>query len=329
MYWIKKEKENATVTDFYTEVIGDALGSIGEKVFFSYEWDEITPEKSDTVIVITAPNAIKAYAKRLKYIYWSQGVWPEESYMRHKSIVRLKVCGAIEKIALKHACFVFFVSDTMKIFYEQKYHLNFTGRYYIMPCSNEMMHRDSFDEPHKYKDNVFCYAGGTSVWQCFEETIALFKKIETQRKDAKLLLLVKEKEYAEELVCKYGIKNCEIDYVPVERLQKRMKNVKFGFVIRKDDSVNYVATPTKLLTYLANGIIPIYSNSLVGIDSILSRTDYKVRYENDENITDILSLIERQIDIGRIKSDYVQIYNDNYCRDEHIKRIAKIFASRN
>lgn len=328
MFWIKKEKENATVTDFYTEIIGDALKSIGEKVISAYEWDEITPEKRDTVIVITAPNAIKAYARGLKYVYWSQGVWPEESYMRHKSIIRLKACGAIEKVALKHASFVFFVSESMKKFYEQKYHLDFTGRYYIMPCSNEVIHQDSFDTPQKYVDNIFCYAGGTSVWQCFEETIALYKKIETQRKDAKLLLLVKEKEYAEKLVSKYEIQNCEIDFVPVERLQERLRNVKFGFVIRKEDPVNCVATPTKVLTYLANGIIPIYSSSLAGIDPIMSRTDYKVRYENDENITVILSLMDGQIDKYRIKSDYMEIYNDNYCRDEHIKRIAKIFESR-
>ena len=328
MFWIKKEKENATVTDFYTKIIGDALKSIGEKVIYAYEWNEITPVRRDIVIVITAPNAIKAYTKGLKYIYWSQGVWPEESYMRHKSIIRLKACGAIEKFALKHAHFVFFVSESMKGFYEQKYHLDFTGKYYIMPCSNEVMHQDSFDTPKKYSGNVFCYAGGTSVWQCFEQTIALYKKIEIHSKDAKLLLLVKEKEYAEKLVSKYEIQNCEIDFVPVERLQERLRNVKFGFVIRKEDPVNYVATPTKALTYLANGIIPIYSSSLAGIDPILSRTDYKVRYENDENITDILSLMDGQIDKYRIKSDYMEIYNDTYCRDEHIKRIAKIFESR-
>ena len=328
MFWIKKEKENATVTDFYTEIIGDALKSIGEKVISAYEWDEITPEKRDTVIVITSPNAIKAYARGLKYVYWSQGVWPEESYMRHKSIIRFKACGAIEKVALKHASFVFFVSESMKKFYEQKYHLDFTGRYYIMPCSNEVIHQDSFDTPQKYVDNIFCYAGGTSVWQCFEEMLALYKMIETQRKDARLLLLVKEKEYAEKLVSKYGIKNCEIDFVPVERLQERLRNVKFGFVIRKEDHVNYVATPTKVLTYLANGIIPIYSSSLGGIDPILSRTDYKVKYENDENITEILSLMDRQIDTSRIKSDYMKIYSDCYCRDEHIKKIAKIFEGR-
>lgn len=326
MFWIKKERENSVVTDFYTEVIAEALRTIGGKVISSYDWDEIILRKNDVVIVITALSALRVKLKGLQYIYWSQGIWPEESYMRHHNHTRLRICGAIEKYALKHAAFVLCTSEIMKRYYEQKYRIDFTGKYYIMPCSNEIIHQDSFDVLQKYQNNVFCYIGGTSVWQCFEETLALYKKIEERQKDAKLLLMIKERDYAEKLISKYGIKNYEIDYVPVEQLQLRINNAKYGFAIRNDDPVNFVATPTKIFTYLANGIVPIYSKSLMAIDLILSETDYKVRYENNENILNILSFMERPIDACRIKDDYMKIYNEYYCKDEHVKKLANIFA---
>ena len=39
MLYFEKEKENATVTDFYTEIIGDALKYIGEKVNINYDFN--------------------------------------------------------------------------------------------------------------------------------------------------------------------------------------------------------------------------------------------------------------------------------------------------
>lgn len=321
MIWIKQEKEEATVTDYYMEIIGSAFKNLGHKVIYSYSLDEIHPKEEDIVVAATAVSALKLYKKCKRLVFWAQGIWPEESLMRNGSKLRFYIASWIEKRALKKAGYVFFVSETMKEFYEKKYSLCFDGRCYIMPCSNEAFHPESFQTEGKYSGNVFCYAGGISVWQCFEQTIALYKRIEEKHGNTKLLLLVKETDKALEYLQKYGVQNYEINFVPVVQLPEVLKQVKFGFVLREPLAVNYVATPTKVLTYLANGIIPIYSSCLKGMEGILRNTQYAVPYENDGDLSEIEKMLSSAIDPKEVLTEYGRIYETCYDRNAHTERI--------
>ena len=113
MFFIKLEKENSIVTDYYLKTIGEAFKE-NDEVVYSYDWENLKPNKNDIVIVSTATNALKMIIKRKKYYFWAQGIWPEESNMRHNSKIRFKMCSFIEKLALKKAKYVFMVSNTMK-----------------------------------------------------------------------------------------------------------------------------------------------------------------------------------------------------------------------
>lgn len=321
MIWIKKEKNNAVVTDYYLETIAGAFEALGHRVAFTREIGEILPAEGDTVVVSTAPDVLRMGRKCRRVIFWAQGVWPEESLMRNGSRLRFAITSLIEKQALKRAEFVFFVSDAMREFYEKKYSLNFDGKCYIMPCSNEALHPQSFLTEGKYTDNVFCYAGGISVWQCFEQTVALYKKIEEKFGNTKLLLLVKDRDKAMEYLGKYGVANYEINFVPVGQLPEVLKTAKFGFVLREPSAVNAVATPTKMLTYLANGLIPVYSDCLKGMEGILKHTQFAVPYGNDEDLSGIEKMMASAIDPKEVLEEYEAIYADHYDRNEHIRRI--------
>lgn len=327
MYWIKKEKEVDTVTNYYLEIIGTAL-SQKVNIKYVYEWNELNFNKeTDILIVCTAPMAFKAILSGYKYMFWSQGCWPEESLMRNNSKVRFVIAGFIERMALKRAEFVFFVSNSMHDFYKNKYRIDFYKKSYIMPCFNDVIHEETFND-EKYKENIFCYVGGTSIWQCFEETIELYSKIESVLLNAKLLLLVKDKEKALKVIEKYGVKKYEIDYVSILELPARLSKVKYGFVLRKDNPVNYVATPTKVLTYISSGVIPIYSDSLVGIKSILNDTRYKIEYKNDGYIQHIIDMSREQIDYKDVKREFMEVYLKYYDRERNIKNISKIFEEK-
>lgn len=326
MIWVKKLVSNDVVTGYYFDSIGCAFEQLGCSVTYSHSMADVQPRNGDFVVVGTATDAVKAYSKCKKIIYWAQGVWPEESLMRNGSKLRFFLSGVIEKWALKKAAFVFFVSEAMKEFYEKKYSLNFDGRYYIMPCSNEELHDASFFTEGKYTDNVFCYAGGTSVWQCLEETIALYKKIEEKHQNTKLLLLVKDKEVALAYIQKYNVQNYEIDFVPVSKLPDVLKSVKFGFVLREASAVNYVATPTKVLTYLANGLIPIYSSSLEGIHGILQDSQFCVRYGNGGDISAIEKYMTEPIHPQEVLQDYETIYKRHYARETHLTKLRNTLA---
>lgn len=324
MIWIKKEKNNAVVTDYYLETIAAAFESLGYGVTFTREIRGIHPAQGDTVVVSTAPDVLRAGCKCKNVVFWAQGVWPEESFMRNGSRLRFHITSFIEKQALKQAKFVFSVSDAMREFYEKKYSLNFDGRCYIMPCSNEPFRSQSFLADGKYTENTFCYAGGTSVWQCFEQTVALYRKIEEKYGNTKLLLLVKDREKALECLNKYGVRNFEINFVPVEQLPEVLKTVKFGFVLREPSPVNTVATPTKILTYLANGLIPIYSDCLKGMEGILKNTEFAVPYRNDEDLGQVEKMMARQINPKEVMEEYERIYRTHYDRESHKDRIAAL-----
>lgn len=326
--WIKKETIVATVTDFYLDVIAQGLTLAGHEAPSAYEWEEMDIQPGDRVLVIGATRARELWKKKIPYLYWAQGVWPEESYMRYHSVIRYLVQSYLERKSLKKAEFVFFVSDAMKKHYEKKYRLKFEGKFYIMPCVNEEFHRESFHAPGKYENRVFCYAGGLSEWQCFEETVALYRKIEEKYPDSKLLLLVKERDKALEVLQKYGVNNYEINYVPREELEQVLKGAAFGFVLRKDSAVNKVATPTKALTYLANGLIPVYSRCLEGLRGILGDTRHAVCCADEGDISGIVPMMDNSVNSEEVQKEFEAIYHKHYDPKRHIQQIAALFKAR-
>lgn len=199
-----------------------------------------------------------------------------------------------------------------------------------MPCLNEQIHKDSFFTDNKYNDNFFCYAGATVNWQCFEETVALYAKIEQEQqyKNCKLLLLVKNKELAMKYIEKYQVKNFEIDFVTVEELPEKLKKVKFGFLLRQESPVNAVATPTKMATYLSNGIIPIYSKALSGMEEMLKDTKYTIALSNFQDIEAIEPYLDRKIDPQEIYEDYKQLFDTVYNREQHIRTMQKVLEDK-
>lgn len=320
MIWIKKQKTNPAVTGYYLDTIGKAYKQKGEETRDFYSWNEYKPEKNDITVIATPLEVFVPLLRRKKFVFWFQGIRPEESYSVHKSSFKKKILEIAEKIILKKALFMFFVSDCMKEHYIKKYGVDIDGRYYTMPCSNEVMHEKSFDVPGKYDNNVFCYAGSINSWQCVEETLRLYKNIESTSEKTKLLMLVKDRQAAEALLEKYDIKNYEIDFVPIDRLEDRLRNVKFGFIVREDIELNRVATPTKMSTYMVNGIIPIISDCLVGLNEIVDGAEYVVRLSSSDDAESIKDFMSKKINSADILAEYQAIYKKSYNRKEQIRR---------
>lgn len=314
---------NNEVTSEYLDNIGRAIQTLGIDCVFVYSIKEAAMNDADYIIVSICTDALYLHLHKRKYLYWAQGIWPEENYMKNHDLFRYLVYSWIERLAIRKSKFTFMVSYELKRHYEKKYKMNFKENYYIMPCSNEKFHSEVFSVANKYKDNVFCYAGGTAVWQCLDETLKLYKKIEDKYTNVSLLLLVKDKNVAKKKIEQLGIKNYYIDYVSVNELKDVLQSVKFGFVLRKPNKVNSVATPTKISTYLTNGIIPIYSNCLNGINKILESTRFKVSYENNYDITKIESFMMQSLSPISIKEEFWEVYRNEYDESKHILQIAE------
>lgn len=327
MIWILKEK-NYAVTEYYFSILKEAAEKICDDVLFVDKIDnnKCSPS-SDIVIVGTITKALVLFLKGYKnVIVWFQGISPEESYMRNNSIIRKKVLELIEKVVLKKTQLAIFVSKSMKEHYEKKYKIEFSGRYYIMPCFNTELSRESFFKHNKYKNNIFAYTGGLSTWQCFDEILDCYKKIEDLGiPNTKLIVLTPEKEKALEKIKNIDINNYEIGYVKIDELSHILSDVKFGFIIRDNSIVNQVSTPTKISTYVANGLIPILSENIKDFNNVTSEFRYKLCYEADNFYEKIEYLSTSEINPQNVYDEYSKLFNKYYSVNYHVEQLTSKF----
>lgn len=252
-------------------------------------------KKKDIMVSDSVLTALYYLVRGYKHhVVWMQGVMPEESYMRNSSKLRMLVLSAIEKIVLKKAEYILFVSEEMKKHYTKKYGLDFSEKSYVMPCFNELsVIPETLNKKEKYKKNNFVYVGSLKAWQCFEETAKLYSMIEeAANSKTHFFVFTSDQEKARKIIQNYGIKNYSMDYVKSSELAYRLAECKYGFVIREDTTVNRVATPTKFANYLASGVIPIYSDCLVSFANV----DKNVGLGLVANIDDMENAVEKTVE---------------------------------
>ena len=321
--------ENNLVTDWYMEMLGEALQEIGEDIVYVDKIDKVLKyPKTSIIVVARILDALTLNLKGYKRnIMWFQGVEPEESLMRNNSKIRFWILSKIEKIVLKKAKFSLFVSNEMANHYKTKYKIDLDKKkYYCMPCQNTGIHKFAFQQPDKYKDNVFAYIGSLAVWQKFEETVECYVKCEKiGLPNTKLVVYTSEGEKAEKILQDKGVRNYIVDFVPNEKLHEKLKNVKYGFIIRDDNIVNRVATPTKISTYLSCGLIPIYSDVLKDFSHIAEELKYAVLY--DEKLEQrLLQLNSEKIKNEDVLEEYNTVFETYYNKELHKKNLINMLS---
>lgn len=329
MIWIIRDK-NLEATKYYLDILEYSALEANQQVEQVDSVDCIQNDKNDDIyLVTTLIDALKVLIKGKKRLFiWFQGVFAEESYMKYKSKFRKFVLDLIERYVLKKAEFIFFVSDEMKRYYSQKFTIDLDDKCYVMPCFNANINKEAFMVKGKYENNIFCYAGSLSVWQGFDKILKIYKEVEgLELPDTKLLILTSQKDEAYKLVEQTGIKNYIIDYVPLDQISEALGPAKFGFILREDVIVNRVATPTKISTYMANGLIPIFSECLADFNEVSKNMNYIIPYNNDTFLDTIKDFAYMNIEPDEIYNDYLKVFQKYYNKEYHIKQISNIFRN--
>lgn len=315
-------------TSFYLDIIKDAIILSNNSVDYITSLDDI--KMGDDVIGIT-PKAywdIKKQKRAHQILHWFQGVTPEEVdfydvYWLKKLLSKMRY-AILEKQILKHSDFNFFVSNTMLLHYRKKY--GYSGNnYFVMPCFNQpLLETAFFDE--KYSKPSFVYTGNLAKWQCFEPMVALFKQIKQQLPNATLTIYTKEDQKAQAILNNYGI-DADIKYVPYQQLSEEIKQYKYGFILREDNVVNNVATPTKMNSYLASGIIPIYTDVVGAYKEHLSGLQYAIPVQTDNKGIEKLFELEKQtIQAVDVLHEYREVFDSYYNRQKYVEQIAEVIS---
>lgn len=319
--------ERTNATEFYISIIERAILKNGDQVKYIHDLSEL--DKGDIVVTLDYLGSLRAMKyKPSKIITWIQGVQPEERHLLSgrsgiDAFLRYRVYHSmIEKYIINKSDLCLFVSESMRDHYEKKYGYK-RDNYLIMPCFNTSLEdRAFFDE--KYKAPTFLYSGNTLGWQCFPEIIALFKHIKTNLiPDAKLYIYSKDNDIVQRELRKNNVE-AEIGFVPYRQLNEEIKRIKYGFLIRKDIAINKVATPTKMSSYLANGIIPIFSDIIGDFNKVMGKLKYTVPVgQNYEGLEKLLDLENADLNASSIKEEYQTIFNKYYNVEYYIDLISE------
>lgn len=332
MFWIITKETTAgdiAVTGTYLLTIKAGIEAAG---YTCCIWDGKSKidKKKDYLIFdeckIASLYILKGYHN---IIVWIQGVVPEEAIMKGYAKYRYIVHSFLEYITLRKSKLVFLCSDAMKKHYEKKYRIGISSKSIIMPCFNETgVDLASFHNPEKYQKDTFLYIGTLNVWQCFEETLQIYKAIEEKKLGETCLYIYTPSQVkAIAALKKYKVKNYKVGYLPAEQLGKNIGKFKYGFVLRRNNIVNQVATPTKLSNYIAHGIIPIYSDCLKSFDEYEKKSNgYGVVCnieEPKEGVTRILNNMQENIPHSEMKRWCENTFNTYYNQEKYIQLIER------
>ena len=318
----KKTMNEATV--YYVDILKQGFIKAGYRV---EETENLSDLKNFNRIFVMSAKwcfIVKLFNPKAKIVTWFQGLGAEEALMTRNSLVRKRLWNCVEFFALKFSWINIYVSERMHNYYQDTYRVK-DKNFFIMPCFNKKLNEDAFNLVDKYDKPSFVYAGGLDKWQCIEETLDIFCQIEKSIPAASLTLLTKDKIKAEELIKRYNIKNYKISFVGLNELDAELMKYKYGFLIRQDHIVNNVSTPTKMNSYLANGVIPIYTNAIDDFNWKLSGLKFCIQLNCDDSIkqwSQEIITYERfsSIDSIDFKREMEFIFEKYYSRNFYIEK---------
>ncbi len=224
---------------------------------------------------------LKERLPELKLSFDIHGATPEEEIMGGATQERIDAMEKWEKRALEQADLNVIVSKAMGTYLRAKY--NYTkDNFFVLPCCvaesrfPEEAAKPLFSLPENR--TIVAYAGTLTTWQCGEEMIRLFAALHACDSNLHFLLLVPEQDHAKarELMAQQGLKEeaATLKALPYEEVPAALAQAHAGVLLRRNDPVNRVASPTKFAEYLAAGL-PVLMTDGIGDYSTFSQ-EHKV-----------------------------------------------------
>lgn len=183
------------------------------------------------------------------------GVVPEEEeYADNQEGFR--VMSSVESTALKHGKYFVSVTHAMTKHFHTKYPDSKRAKWIVLPIHGEydVHNNDSLKNPHQ-----IIYAGGGQPWQNTNLMVDAVNSLPSYEftiltHDPGAFIGIEHKKNS----------NVRILSVKAGHVAEYYKTASMGFILRTDTTVNNVACPTKLIEYLACGVVPVVSSENIG-----------------------------------------------------------------
>jgi GT2 family glycosyltransferase len=197
----------------------------------------------------------------IKKIIDVHGVVPEE-FLYHEDQKNSGIYNNLEKIAIERANYIIVVSNAMREHLKQKYSSIPKGQIIIMPIFQDMP-TVPVSKTYLMDKPIIVYAGGLQKWQQIPKMIDAVQK--TVNNNLFRIYCPNPEEFIKMLpVDLKQNSNITVDSKPNNELLMLFEDCHYGFIFREDVIVNRVACPTKLIEYLAKGIVPVVDFDNIG-----------------------------------------------------------------
>lgn len=207
------------------------------------------------------------------------GVVPEEARMGGAHENRVMALERAEQQLLVQADMNIFVSEAMNQHYHAKYGLKSLPHITVPCCVSdqrfaalESVTTSSLPE----EELIFAYAGTMADWQCGLEMISLFAALHHYDPRCRFMMLVPEFDQPKVLdyAGRAGLPAAAYTMLEVthREVPERLARSHVGVLLRRNDPVNGVSSPTKFGEYLAAGI-PVLMTDCIGDFSDLAKNN--------------------------------------------------------
>lgn len=187
------------------------------------------------------------------------GVVPEEFLLTGDPVNHARF-NSIERFAIRRAVAVIAVSNNMIKHLKEKYGEPVGRKALLIPVVPGNDQTPKFESRKRIAGSVV-YSGGLHPWQQPSLTMATLCGAP---KGFKTYFYCPFPEEAQRLVPASCANSPIIRKLPHRELMEELEKIEFGLVLREENIVNLVASPTKLGEYISRGVIPILSTPIIG-----------------------------------------------------------------
>lgn len=133
---------------------------------------------------------------------------------------------------------------------------------------------------YRHDTKVIVYCGSLAVYQCYPETIELFRKLYWCDKKYKLLIITPQKEKAKQYTRKLPEESYKVFSSKIQDVNLYLNAADHAVLLRKHDPVNTVASPTKFAEYCLTGLPIIMNDSILDCYAMAKRVGNLCEYSN-------------------------------------------------